>query len=110
MSIVSVSYVVVVSTGPVWRTDLMGNGARDCVTTAQVLGGAEAEEEAYFRNMPRNIFNFEVSSGGFSAPCAGFVDMTLSSVDIVLVAAELLGVGAKELSVDEDIAVSTGCC
>jgi hypothetical protein len=36
------------------------------------------------------------------------VDVTLSSVGIVLVAAELLGVGAKELSVDEDVAASTG--
>jgi len=47
--------------------------------------------------------NLEVSSGGFSVPCA--VDMGLESVDAVLGVAELLGEGSREDSMDEAIAM-----
>ncbi len=51
--------------------------------------------------MPKNMRSFEVSSGGFSAPCT--VDIVLESVDAVLGVAELLGEGSKEDSTDEAI-------
>ena len=51
--------------------------------------------------MPKNMRNFDVSSGGFSAPRV--VDMMLSSVDAVLGVAELLGEGSKDVSDDEAI-------
>lgn len=60
-------------------------------------------EYAYFLRMPKNMRSLEVSSGGFSAPCA--VDIVLESVDAVLGVAELLGEGSREDSTDEAIAM-----
>jgi hypothetical protein len=56
--------------------------------------------------MPKNIRNFDVSSGGFSMLCV--VDMMLSSVDAVLGVAELLGEGSKDASADEAIVMYIG--
>lgn len=61
-------------------------------------------EYAYFLRMPKNMRNFEVSSGGFSTPCT--VDIVVESIDAVLGVAELFGEGSNEDSTDEAIAVN----
>jgi hypothetical protein len=62
-------------------------------------------EYAYFLRMPKNMRNFEVSSGGLSTPCT--VDIVLESVDAVLGVAELLGEGSREDSTDEAITANS---